>query len=79
MFAAVKEFCCIVSYVRGYLGGTAVLARGLQDSEKAFILFFLLISDSNTNSFSSVNHPTLTIQLYNLYKHRRGTLVINQN
>ena len=35
---------------------TALLARGLQDSEKALILFFLLISDGNTNSFSSANH-----------------------
>ena len=33
--------------------GTALLARGHQDSEKALILFFLLISAGNTNYFSS--------------------------
>ena len=36
--------------------GTALLARGHQDSEKALILFFLLISAGNTNYFSSASY-----------------------
>ena len=50
--------------------GTALLATGLQDSDKALILFFFLITDSNTKLFSSAsynrlsltaNHPTIQL------------------
>ena len=35
-----------------------IQTRGLQDSDKALILFFLLITDGNTNFFSSASYSS---------------------
>ena len=62
--------------LEGSLTGTAILERGLQDSGKALILFFFLMTNSNATSsaqfLTTANHYLLTIQLYNFLKNNAG-------
>ena len=77
LWLKIGNFSIFYWNVRGFFDGDSSSSEGTPGLWQSFDTFFLyLLAATQTSTaqlLTTANHPLLTIQLYNLYKHNAGT------